>query len=121
MQTMSSSTRTLRTDGIQTIEPELLFQWLASGRRVLVLDVRDAGDVGDPFGRLPGARHVPLRQLFARRDELARGKDDPVVTVSNTGIRSQEGAFTLSLLGFADVRSLEGGLEAWARAKLPLE
>lgn len=118
--TMSSSVRQLRTDGIQAIEPELLLQWLASGRRVLMLDVRDAA-VGEPFGRLPGARHVPLRQLFARRDELARSKDDPVVTVSNTGIRSQEAVFTLSLLGFADARSLEGGLEAWARTGLPLE
>lgn len=109
-----------RSGAIQTILPAQLLRLLASGRRLLLLDVREPAEVAGPLGRLPGARHVPLGRLFSRREELARAKVDGVVTISNTGVRAREAAFTLSLLGLPEVQSLEGGLEAWRRERLPL-
>jgi rhodanese-related sulfurtransferase len=61
-----------------------------------------------------------VHQLFVRRGELPFGEVDSVVTVSNTGGRAQEAAFILTLLGFADVRSLAGGLDGWERRGFPL-
>ena len=120
MHTDASTIPNAKTDGVRTIEPELLLHWLA-GRRVLVLDVRESAEMADSGRRIAGARHIPVHQLFVRRNELPSGKVAAVVTVSNEGVRSHAAAFTLSLLGFTDVRSLAGGLDAWARMGLPLE
>jgi rhodanese-related sulfurtransferase len=120
MATQGAEVPSSRNDGVQSISPELLLRWLATGRRILVIDVREPAEVSAPHSSLPGAVHIPVHQLFVRRHELPLGKVDTVVTVSNEGVRSRAAAFTLSLLGFADVRSLEGGLAAWAKRRMPL-
>ena len=112
---------TLRPDSVRTIKPELLLQYLRSGRRVTVLDVREPDEVAKSLGRMPGARYVPLRQLFARRAELVTAAHDIVVTVSTNGLRANAAAFTLALAGFADVRALEGGMVRWLSLGYPVE
>jgi rhodanese-related sulfurtransferase len=72
-------------------------------------------------GHVPGALHLPGRQLAARADdELDRSV--PVVTYCwgpgcNGATRA---ALALALLGFR-VREMIGGFEYWAREGLPVE
>jgi rhodanese-related sulfurtransferase len=72
-------------------------------------------------GHVPGAVHLPGREIAARADaELDRSV--PVVTYCwgpgcNGATRA---ALALSLLGFR-VREMIGGIEYWAREGLPVE
>jgi molybdopterin/thiamine biosynthesis adenylyltransferase/rhodanese-related sulfurtransferase len=81
-------------------------------------------DVREPYeweiGHIEGARLVPLGELERRLGEL-----DPhgrIVTYCHHGMRSFQALELLLAAGFSNVRSLEGGIDAWAREvdpKLP--
>ena len=79
---------------------------------VQLVDIRNAGEVA--AGMIPGAHHIPLAELVARRTDL-----DPAVPVLVNcagGWRSSVGASTLRSLGFTDVSDLLGGYTAWESA-----
>jgi rhodanese-related sulfurtransferase len=82
---------------------------------VQVVDVRWPNEWD--AGRIDGALHIPQDELDDRLDEIDRGR--PVVTVCRTGSRSGAAAAELRDEGFA-AENLDGGLEAWAGAGLPL-
>src|SRR6266545_466108 len=82
----------------------------------VMLDVRE--NVEWKAGRIPGALHVPLARVLARRHELPR--DTTIVTVCRSGHRSGLAARGLRHAGY-QVENLEGGMKAWARAGLPLD
>ncbi|MEI7447827.1 MAG: MBL fold metallo-hydrolase, partial [Burkholderiales bacterium] len=79
--------------------------------RVQVVDVREPDEFAGPLGHIDGARSIPLGQLAARADELAR--DRPVVTVCRSGARSAQAATLLQKAGFAEVANLAGGMLRW--------
>ena len=85
----------------------------------LVLDVRD----GEEFaaGHLPRARHIPLKELGKRVDEIAKFKNKPVLVTCKNGTRAGAACRLLKQSGFANVYQLRGGLAAWRQASLPLE
>jgi len=77
-------------------------------------------DVREPMeyaaGHIAGSRNIPLTQL--ERTPLPQG---PVVLVCQSGKRSQAGANQLQRRGYPHpVSQLEGGLNAWQDARLPL-
>ena len=78
----------------------------------LVVDVREPGEWAT--GHLPGAYHAPLATLDAASAALDPAR--PTVTVCAAGVRSAHAARRLHELGFADVRSLAGGVAAWRAA-----
>ncbi|MCA9863192.1 MAG: MBL fold metallo-hydrolase [Thermomicrobiales bacterium] len=87
-----------------------------SGAPLQVVDVRGQDEWSS--GHLQEARLVPLDQLPARQHELDPGL--PVVTVCRSGRRSLEAASYLREQGFANARSLAGGMIAWAAANQPV-
>ncbi|HEX9580597.1 MAG TPA: molybdopterin-synthase adenylyltransferase MoeB [Gemmatimonadales bacterium] len=74
-------------------------------------------DVREPFEweicRLPDAELIPVVQLPSRLAEL-NGRSSLVV-YCHTGARSRRAMELLNAAGFAGVRHLEGGIDAWAR------
>ncbi len=62
--------------------------------------------------RIPGARLIPLSQLPERLAELDGHKE--IVTQCHKGVRSMRALEILRAAGFSNVRSLQGGIEAWA-------
>jgi len=74
-------------------------------------------DVREPFEweicRLPGAELVPLGELPRRLVQL-EGRSNLVV-YCHTGARSRRAMELLGAAGFARVRNVEGGIDAWAR------
>ncbi|MGZ4300504.1 MAG: rhodanese-like domain-containing protein [Gaiellaceae bacterium] len=97
------------------VEPRRAAAQLERGR-VVVLDVRET--IEWKAGRIPGALHIPLAYLPSRRRELPR--DQTIVTVCRSGHRSSLAARGLRHAGYR-VENLDGGMKAWARARLPLD
>jgi sulfur dioxygenase len=96
---------------VRQVAPAELAALRASGNTVL-LDVREAGERAGDLGRIPGAVHIPLRELPARADgELPR--DRAIVAICRSGARSATAAALLTGLGYPDARNLDGGMVAW--------
>ena len=64
---------------------------------------------------LPGSRLIPLNELPARAGEVDPPEGAAVVVYCHHGVRSLSGAALLERLGFRDVASLAGGIDAWSR------
>src|SRR5919198_425040 len=97
-----------------------------------------APQVGSPLGRpcdgqgfdvreqweyardhIPSATLVPLGQIIARPQDVI--KDDNLVFVCEVGQRSAVAAEMAAALGKTNVFNLEGGMQAWRSAGLPVD
>lgn len=87
---------------------------LAAGKAVMV-DIREP----DEFARshVPGARSVPLSQ-YAAADLSADGKD--VIFTCRSGMRTAGACDQLAARVDGSAYVLEGGLNGWSKAGLPL-
>ncbi len=85
----------------------------------VVLDVRE--DEEWTAGHIEGAHHVPMGDVPARFEEVARLADDPagLVVVCRSGGRSARVVAWLAENG-VDALNLDGGMGAWASAGRPM-
>ena len=88
---------------------------LIAARTAVVVDVREHAEW--KAGHIKDATHIPLAKLSNRQDQIPAGKT--IITVCRSGHRSALAARTLTRTGH-DVVNLRGGMNAWARAGLPL-
>ena len=102
---------TSEPDGVPKVEPEALRAELDSEEAPFLVDVREPGEWA--IAHLPGAHLIPKGELADRVDELTRASK--LVVYCRSGVRSAEATRFLLDLGFANVRSLHGGLNAWAQ------
>ena len=86
----------------------------AHRHEVQLLDVREVPEW--VAGHIEGAVHVPMHQLHAASDLLAR--DRTIVCVCRSGHRSAAVAQALTRAGY-DAVNLLGGMHAWAADGLP--
>jgi rhodanese-related sulfurtransferase len=91
---------------------------LINRNQAIVLDVRD--DAEFAAGHLQDARHIPVGKLDERLAELQKFRDKPVIVHCQSGVRSSKAAATLRKHEFTQVYELDGGVNAWTQAKLPL-
>ena len=94
----------------------------------VVIDVREPSEF--ETGHIPGAINIPRGVLEFQVDAHAAvanvsdpalsHKERPIVLVCRTGGRAALSALSVQRLGFADVRSIAGGVLAWGEAGLPL-
>jgi rhodanese-related sulfurtransferase len=82
-----------------------------------VIDVREPEEWAT--GHIPGSVLMPMDDVGFRAREL--DPTAPVITVCRSGRRSLIIADALLAAGFSDVKSLAGGVKAWAEAGHPLE
>src|SRR5918995_5318137 len=95
---------------IQEVDPAEVSEHLGNG--VTLVDVRESEEWDR--GHIPGAVHVPRGYLESRIDGAVPDRDRPVVMYCASGQRSALAAHTLTeQLGFADVRSMTGGITLW--------
>lgn len=80
------------------------------------LDVRTQAEWDQ--GHIARSTLIPLDSLQSRLNELPRDQD--IVVVCRSGVRSKEGATILRQAGFTRVTCMTGGLEAWVAAGYPL-
>jgi hydroxyacylglutathione hydrolase len=95
--------------------PELARR-LAEEPDLLLLDVREPHEWAE--GHIPGARHLPMRRVLERLDELPR--DRRLAIACAGGTRSSLVASLLLARGFTEVLNVRGGMAAWAQAGLPV-
>lgn len=95
----------------KTISPAEAQRLIAQGARLI--DIRGADEFAR--ARLPGASNVPLDRLTPLHSE------GPVVFHCRSGMRTAGNAAKLAECGGADSYVIEGGLEGWRGAGLPVE
>ncbi len=84
---------------------------LRDGRKPhLLLDVREPSEYA--ASRIDGAKLLPLAELPGRFGELP--KDTPIIVPCHHGGRSAQAVSFLQEAGFADVKNLSGGIDAWS-------
>lgn len=84
----------------------------------LVVDLRPAGDFEK--GHIPGSRNVQSNQFDPEHKGLAAARALPVVLVCRSGQTAGGAAKRLHKAGFERVYVLDGGIQAWQQADLPL-
>jgi len=110
------------------ISPAEVHQRLQHEPRPLVIDVRDAADIA-ATGAIPGAINISYGTLtYAAdnevpdnwRDPRLADRTRPIITTCILGPLGALGAKLLCDMGFTDVSVLEGGVQAWIDAGLPV-
>lgn len=91
---------------------------LMNRSNAMVVDVREATEYAQ--GHIADAKHIPLAQLGERLKELTRYKDKPVLLHCQGGVRSAKACDLLAKNGFTKLYNLQGGINAWQQAKLPV-
>ncbi len=97
---------------IRQIDVQQLAGLLAKGDPIHLVDVRQTWE--HETVALPGSQLIPLDQLSFRAGEIQPGENSLVIVYCHHGIRSQSAAALLQHLGFANVASLAGGIDAWS-------
>jgi len=93
---------------------------LQFGAGAALIDVRSPEEL--ERASIAGAVNVPLPALSAgRTDGLPVDKDAPVLTLCAAGTRSLYALLLLKAQGYRNVKSVDGGIAAWAAAGLPTE
>ncbi len=98
---------------IQQIETQELARKLAAGDPVTLLDVRQPWE--HEQAALDNSQLIPLDELSFRAEELKAPAGTLIVVYCHHGIRSLSGAALLGHLGFENVASLRGGIDAWSQ------
>src|SRR5262249_25111550 len=103
----------LQVDPAWEVHPAQVQECLQKGREVLLLDVRQLKEWN--VARIEGAQLIPMNELPARAAaELGDAKNKRVVVICHHGVRSLRATAFLRQMGFTDVHSLAGGIEAWS-------
>lgn len=94
----------------------------------LIIDIRELAEFNK--GHIPGALLAPRGLLeFEIHGIVERTSVDPhiapedrdIVLYCGTGGRSALAALTLDSMGYSNVKSMAGGIVAWATARLPVD
>jgi rhodanese-related sulfurtransferase len=102
---------------VATISPSQLADFLRSGRRLTLIDVRTPAEFGEVH--VDVAHNMPLDRLDPQQVAALAG-DGPVYFVCKSGNRSQKACEKLLAAGVKDVVSVEGGTTACEAAGLPV-
>lgn len=94
-------------------------QKIIAGEGAAVIDVRTPSEFAGEH--IPGAQNININDpLFAEKVK-ALGKDSRYVVNCQMGGRSSRAVSLMYELGFKNAKNLEGGINAWKSAGLPVE
>lgn len=98
------------------IAPTEAARWLKEKKDLQLIDVRTPPEHAD--GHLAGAKLIPLQELEGRWSEIDKSK--PILLYCRSGHRSGNALKILQDKGYAQAKHMEGGLNAWKAAGLPV-
>ncbi|AWB68976.1 rhodanese-like domain-containing protein [Saccharobesus litoralis] len=85
----------------------------------IVVDIR--GEADYKKGHIAGAKHILLNTIEKGSvAALEKHKDTPIVVVCTAGLTAAKAANKLIQDGFTEVNILEGGMNSWNNANLPV-
>ncbi len=98
------------------LAPRDLYRQIQNGEEPIVIDVRTADEYADL--RIGDIGNIPVTE--SERFGKVLAKDQPVVMLCNSAYRSSMAVGLAERQGFTRVASLDGGLDAWLDADLPV-
>ncbi len=113
---------------VPTIKPADAFHRLQGESDLLVVDVRDATDIA-ATGTVPGAVNISYGTLTYQADHTLPKEwqsphladyNRPIITTCIMGPLGALGGKLLHDMGYNNVNILDGGLQAWSEAGLPV-
>ncbi len=99
---------------LRTITPERAAELVRIG--AVLVDIREADEHARQH--IPGARHHALSRLDA--GNATSPGDQTVIFYCRSGARTQANAQRLAAAGGCEVYALQGGIDAWKQAGLPV-
>lgn len=103
----------------QTLDVQTAYSRFEQTAGAILVDVRTPEEWA-ATGVVPGARLISLDQ-FEQRAPAELPKDSPIFVICNSGNRSRVASETLVRLGYVQVFNIDGGIQAWLGANLPIE
>jgi len=91
---------------------------LINRRNAVVVDLRSAAEFA--AGHLPAARHLAADELSLKVGQIAKNKSASVLLVCERGQQSHRAARTMEEAGYSEVHVLQGGMNAWRHASMPI-
>ena len=96
----------------------LLTLMAAPANKTIVLDVRTAEEFAE--GHIAGAINISHEQINANLSQIMAYKDQTVVVHCRSGRRAMSAENDLRAAGFSDLRHLDGDMNGWQSADLPI-
>jgi membrane protein DedA with SNARE-associated domain/rhodanese-related sulfurtransferase len=117
--------RFLRKFSLARITPEELKEKLSAGARILVLDLQGGLSQTQELAAIPGAVRIDPHLLGKylkqyRKVDLGTDREVVLYCAARGEVTSARVALALRQRGFADVRPLAGGLQAWRNRGFPV-
>ncbi len=106
-----------RSFGVQSVEPQEAV-YLINHQRALVVDTRQ--EEAYASGHILGSMNAPKTLLDSKLDLLKKQLDMPIIVVCANGQESAKVINILKAQGFKILYKMQGGLQAWKEADLPL-
>lgn len=92
---------------------------LANEKKAIIVDVREQDEWN--AGHIKNAIHIPLSEIDKHIDKLQPYKEQTIVTQCRSGKRSMQALELLKAMGYKQVYSMDGGIQAWQQQGLSLE
>jgi hydroxyacylglutathione hydrolase len=96
-----------------------LLQRIRSNSAPLIIDPRS--EIEFQGGHIPGAVNAPVRKILLDRANLPQDRNREMVIGCMHGQRAKVAKWLLGLYGYRNMTLLEGWLEGWIKAGLPVE
>lgn len=101
----------------RTVSPKEAQAMIANRPELLVVDLREAGELKE--GYIDGSVLIPISALSKGTKSLPA--DQPLLLVCAVGGRSYGVGRYFSLKGYPEIYNLQGGIDDWKKAGLPLK
>jgi len=105
-------------EGFYSVKPADLNTELAE-KAPLLIDVRPEEEIKNS-GSIEGSTFALFNTLLDDLSLLPADKATPVVMICQSGHRGAMAMMALRMLGWTEVRSLNGGINGWVKAELPV-
>ena len=96
-----------------------LHQRITSNRAPVIVDPRS--ELEFARGHIPGAVNAPVRKILLNRTSLPQDRNTEMVIACMHGQRAVLAKWLLGLHGYRNTALLDGYLEGWMEAGLPVE
>jgi rhodanese-related sulfurtransferase len=104
--------------GFYTVKADKVTEFIVE-KKPFIVDVRQPAD-WDKEGYIEGATLIPFPEFLQSLDKLPADKNASILVYCASGHRGGMVMMALRMLGYTDVINLNGGLNAWKAAKLPV-
>ena len=106
-------------EGFYAVKADKLAEELAGTDLPAIIDVRSKGE-WDKDGNIEGSINIPFSDFFNSLDQIPADKDARIVVLCASGHRGGITMMALRLMGYTDVINLNGGLNGWKAAGMPV-